>query len=204
MKPKPLPTLRTIAGLLCLLWLLASHASAQVLIQIKTTGSQPFDARALEGVLKTGAPPKPERAPARVGVDLESIVYNHEILTVSLRHILPTDADYVLDWHFFAAPADRKTGGPLQHRGNSSKKITLLGNATHTIKIASPAYKRTDTTRLTHVERNGFLQPVHNTTSTGDKPGGYVIQILRDQKVLAVEASSLDLKRDYTKLIPKQ
>lgn len=129
-----------------------------------------------------------ESRSTRSGSYYSTNVEREEIYNVTVKNMTPTAYEYTVEWMFLVRPAGG--GGKAMPFHVDEKKITLEKNASTTIEVRSPT--------LTSTESKDYYYSYYGgNTITGLKFAGYIVRVKANDKILAVEASDITLKRQY-------
>jgi len=113
-------------------------------------------------------------------------IEREEVFNVTVKNMAPTTYEYTVEWMFMATAAGG--GSKVDPFHAEEKKISLDKNANTTFEVASPKLESTHTHLSFQSGRDTF---------TGLKFAGYVVRVKLGDRILAVEASDVFLKRKF-------
>jgi len=111
-------------------------------------------------------------------------VAREEAFNITVRNMTSESYDYVVEWMFLSSPA--RGGGTATPFNVDEKKLTLDKGASTTVEVHSPKLASTHN-----------FDSYGGSTFTGSKFAGYVVRVKYNDRILAVEASDVQLKRKY-------
>ncbi len=113
-------------------------------------------------------------------------IEREEVFNIMVKNMAPAAHEYTVEWMFMASPAGG--GSKVEPFHAEEKKVSLDKNAGTTFEVRSPKLESTHTHLSFHSGPDTF---------TGSKFAGYVVRVKLGDRILAVEASDVFLKRKF-------